>query len=52
MQVSTADMDTSVQQIVDQAFHTVTHPEYGTVMRMLDAEVPFTISLAGWEAAA
>lgn len=33
-------MDTSVQQIVDQAFHTVTHPEYGTVMRMLDAEGP------------
>lgn len=40
-------MESTVRKIVEQPFHTVKHPEYGTIMRMLDAEVPFTISLAG-----
>ena len=42
-----ADMDTVVGDIVGQPFHTLVHPEYGTVMRMLDVEVPFTITLEG-----
>lgn len=35
-----ADMDSVVGDIVGQPFHTLVHPEYGTVMRMLDVEVP------------
>ena len=35
-------------KIVGQPFHGVTHPEYGTVMRLLDTEVPFTITLKGY----
>ena len=47
VKVAPADMESTVRKIVEQPFHTVKHPEYGTIMRMLDAEVPFTISLAG-----
>ena len=47
VQVSAADMDSVVMKIVGQPFHVVTHPDYGTVMRLLDIEVPFKISLAG-----
>ena len=46
VQVNAAYLDSVVRDIVDQPFHTVKHPEYGTIMRMLDVEVPFTISLA------
>lgn len=46
VQVNAACLDSVVRDIVDQPFHTVKHPEYGTIMRMLDVEVPFTISLA------
>ena len=40
-------MDSVVLQVVGQPFHAVTHPDYGTVMRLLNAEVPFQIALAG-----
>ena len=46
VQVNAAYLDSVVRDIVDQPFHTVKHPEYGTIMRLLDVEVPFTISLA------
>ena len=46
VKVVPADMDSTVRRIVEQPFHAVKHPEYGTIMRMLNAEVPFTISLA------
>lgn len=51
VQVSAADMDTTVMDIVGQRFHAVTHPEYGTVMRMLNTEVPFRIALTGYSGA-
>lgn len=44
--MNAAYLDSVVRDIVDQPFHTVKHSEYGTIMRMLDEEVPFTISLA------
>ena len=47
VQVSAADMDSVVMKIVGQPFHAVTHPDYGTVMRLLDVEVPFQVTLAG-----
>ena len=47
LQVNAADMDSVVMDIVRQPFHAVTHPEYGTVMRMLNTEVPFQLALAG-----
>lgn len=47
MQVSAADMDSVVLQLVGQPFHAVTHPDYGTVMRLLNTEVPFQIAVAG-----
>ncbi|CAL5221657.1 g3884 [Coccomyxa viridis] len=50
-EVSAADMDTTVMDIVGQRFHAVTHPEYGTVMRMLNTEVPFRIALTGYSGA-
>ncbi|KAK9829611.1 hypothetical protein WJX72_006871 [[Myrmecia] bisecta] len=37
----------AVTTILNQPFHQITHPQYGTVMRMLDTEVPFRISLKG-----
>ena len=29
--------------MVQQPYHSVTHPDFGTVMRMLDVEIPFQI---------
>ena len=39
------DME-AVDAIVAAPFHEITHPDYGTKMRMLDSEVPFKISIA------
>ena len=39
-------MKRAVARLVEQPHHEVKHPEYGTLMRMLDSEVPFTIELA------
>lgn len=33
----------AVDALVTASYHNVTHPEYGTVMRMLDLESPFVI---------
>ena len=30
-----------LMKIVQQPYHSVTHPDFGTVMRMLDTEIPF-----------
>ncbi len=49
--MSAADMENAVMDIVGQPFHTVTHPEYGTVMRMLNIELPFQIALTGYSGA-
>ena len=46
LQVDVADMGRAVARLIEQPHHEVKHPEYGTLMRMLDAEVPFTIELA------
>ena len=45
-QVSERDMATTVAQLVAQPYHEVKHAQYGTLMRMMDAEVPFTLSAA------
>lgn len=34
---------TTVELLLQQAFHTFTHPTYGTVMRMLDQKESFTV---------
>lgn len=35
-----------VDALLHQPFHTVTHPTYGTVMRMMDVEEKFDIGVA------
>lgn len=45
VQVSGYDMATTVAQLVGQPYHEVKHAQYGTLMRMMDKEQPFTISV-------
>jgi hypothetical protein len=44
-QVDAKDMQGTVAAFLHLPFHEVKHPEFGTLMRMLDSEEPFTISL-------
>lgn len=37
-----ASMQVAEAIVRDSPYHNVTHPAYGTVMRMMDAEVKFT----------
>lgn len=37
---------TAVEKIVAGPYRNYTHPDYGTVMRMLEEEVPFQIQMA------
>lgn len=46
-QVDPKDMDKAVKKLLKQPWHEYRHPEFGTLMRMLDTEAPFTIGLAG-----
>lgn len=34
-----------VDALLHQPFHTITHPTYGTIMRMMDVEEKFDISV-------
>jgi hypothetical protein len=45
-------MDSTVAKLLQQPWHEYKHPEFGTIMRMLDAETPFSIGLAGSKGAA
>lgn len=35
----------TVDKLLRQPFHTITHPTYGTVMRMMDQETSFNIDV-------
>ena len=39
-------MKTTVAWLVAQPYHEVKHAQYGTLMRMMDHEEPFTLSAA------
>lgn len=43
-QVPERDMASAVARLVAQAYHEVKHAQYGTLMRMMDREEPFTLS--------
>ena len=45
-QVDAEDMRGTVATFLRLPVHEVKHPEFGTVMRMLDSEEPFSIILA------
>jgi hypothetical protein len=36
---------TAADKIIEQAYTNFTHPDYGTLMRMLVTNVPFTLSV-------
>lgn len=39
-------MAATVARLVAQPYHEVKHAQYGTLMRMMDTEEPFTLSAA------
>jgi hypothetical protein len=39
-------MATAVAQLLGQPFHEVKHAQYGTLMRMMDSEEPFTLAVS------
>ena len=45
-------MNRAVKKLLEEPWHEFRHPEFGTLMRILDADAPFSISLAGDKAAA
>ena len=46
VQVDAEDMKGTVATFLRLPVHEVKHPEFGTLMRMLDSEEPFSIGLA------
>ncbi len=46
VQVDKEDMEGTVASFLRLPHHQVKHPEFGTIMRILDREEPFTIALA------
>ncbi len=45
-QVPERDMATAVAKLLAQPFHEVKHAQYGTLMRMMDSEEPFTLAVS------